>query len=63
MTTDQIANIFGCTKAQVQAQLIANAHQLRKMQTRATTTGNKVNGYTADQLKARADSMETKAAA
>ncbi len=50
-TTEQIASRFGCTPEQVRAQFARNAEGLAKMLARAESTGRKVNGYTADQLR------------
>lgn len=43
--------IFGCTPAQLRAQHARNADMLAGMLAKAESTGRKVNGYTADELR------------
>lgn len=59
-TTQQIATLFGCTEAQVRRQFARNAQQLSQMAAKAETTGRKVNGYTAAQLRAAAAQAASK---
>lgn len=51
----QIASLFGCTEDQVRNLKKRNAEQLTKMAIKAEVSGQKVNGYTAQQLRAYAD--------
>lgn len=50
-TVEQIAKIFGCTPAQLTSSYAKNAAQLALMLHKAVTTGKKVNGFTAEQLR------------
>lgn len=43
--------MFGCTPAQLRAQHARNADMLAGMLAKAESTGRKVNGYTADELR------------
>lgn len=52
------ARMLGSTVAQLKKQYARNAVQLRKMWHKAVTSGKKVNGYTAAQLRARAAEFE-----
>lgn len=45
-------------KARLEEQYAKNAIGLRRLQTKAERLGRKVNGYTADQLRAKADEYE-----
>ncbi len=49
---ERIANQFGVSVEQLKKQYFNNALQLEKMYKKAIATGKKVNGFTADQLKA-----------
>ena len=51
MNEQQIAKLTGCTVEQVRAQQARNASMLAGMLDKATATGRKVNGYTADELR------------
>lgn len=55
---EAMAQILGCTPEQVKAQLAKNAKQLRSMEAEAIEKGRKVNGYTASDLGALAQSYE-----
>jgi len=57
---ERSAKAFGCTIEQAKAMFAKNAIGCRSMLERAVRTGKKVNGYTADQLRA---SVEAYAAA
>lgn len=46
------ARVFGCTPAQAKALLAKNADDLDAMRAKASASGKKVNGYSADQLAA-----------
>ncbi len=59
--TATIARLFGCTPEQVRAQFAANSKQLSAMADKAQRTTRKVNGYTAQQLRAMACQAATKA--
>lgn len=50
-TQEHIAKVLGCTVEQLTGQHAKNAAQLALMLHKATTTGRKVNGFTADQLR------------
>ena len=56
----QIAGLLGCTEAQIRAQFAQNAKQLAAMADKAKTTGRKVNGYTAEELRSSADEAASK---
>lgn len=56
-SVEEIAEIFGCTPAQVGAQFAKNHEQLREMYEESCATGRKVRGYTAEQLRARMNSL------
>jgi hypothetical protein len=58
ITLATVAKRFGTTIERVRAQYLANAAQMRAMAEKAERTGRKVNGYTAEQLNARADEFE-----
>ncbi len=49
------------TAEQMRAQYIRNIAQLRSMLAKAESTGRKVNGYTADQLRERIQAFQIKA--
>jgi hypothetical protein len=59
-TAQQVAEIFGCTVEQAKDQFKANAQQMRKMAAKAI--GKKVNGFTHEQLIAKALAFEIAAA-
>lgn len=50
-TPEQVAKMFGVSVERIKEQYLANAQGLEKMYNKAITTGKKVNGYTAEQLK------------
>lgn len=50
-TQEMIAKVMGCTVEQLRSQHAKNATQLALMLHKAVTSGRKVNGYTADQLR------------
>ena len=50
-TPEMIAKVMGCTVEQLTSQYAKNAAQLAVMLHKAVTTGRKVNGYTAEQLR------------
>lgn len=50
-TVEQTAKVLGCTVAQLTSQYAKNAAQLALMLHRAVTSGKKINGFTADQLR------------
>jgi hypothetical protein len=56
------AKIFGCTVAQVRAQHARNADVLAGMLSKAESTGRKVNGYTADELRTLHQAAQRRAA-
>jgi len=58
-TAQEIAAIFGCTVDQAKQQFKQNAKQLRKMAEKAI--GKKYNGFTHDQLIAKAIAFESAA--
>lgn len=58
METTKQAVIFGCTVAQIKAQFVKNARQLRAMAQEAQRTSKKVNGYSADELNEMAARAE-----
>ena len=49
-TKQQIAARYGCSVERINEQYRANAAQMARMAEKATATGKKVNGYTAEQL-------------
>lgn len=49
----EICRQYGITMERLNEQYAANANDLKKMMDKALSTGKKVNGYTADQLKER----------
>lgn len=51
LTESFLATRFGCSVAQVRAMHAKNADTLRGMLAKAESTGRKVNGYTAEQLR------------
>lgn len=53
-----IAKVLGCTVEQINNQFVVNARQLRAMHAQAVRTGKKINGYTASDLDAMAESYE-----
>lgn len=50
-TPEMVAQVMGCTVEQLRNQHARNANQLAGMLHKAVTTGKKVNGYTADELR------------
>lgn len=62
-TPAEIARAMGCTEQQARAQLARNAAQLDAMAAKAKATGKKVNGYTYEQLAAKARDCIAAAAA
>jgi hypothetical protein len=57
-----MAKILGCSVDQINTQLDKNAKTLRRMHAEAVATGKKVNGFTANDLDALAESYEKRAA-
>lgn len=53
MNENQLAKFFGCTVQDVRALHAKNAQTLRAMLAKAESTGKKVNGYSAEQLRVR----------
>jgi hypothetical protein len=51
-TVEQVAARFGASVERVRESYRANAVQLTNMAAKAERTGRKVNGYTAEQLRA-----------
>lgn len=49
-TDEMIAEVMGCTVEQLRSQHAKNAAQIAGMLVKATETGRKVNGFTAQQL-------------
>lgn len=60
MTTDlkSLALRFGVTPEQLRQQYRANARQLRLLEAKAIESGRKVRGYTADELRTKAERIE-----
>ncbi len=56
-----MAKILGCTVDQINNQLDKNAVQLRAMEAQAIAKGRKINGFTASDLGALAESYEKRA--
>lgn len=56
-TPQRVAAMFGCTVERVAQQYARNALQLAAMASEADVSGRRVNGYTAEELRARADKM------
>ena len=56
-TREQIAQVFGCTPAQVGAQFVKNYEGLRVMYEKACATGKRVNGHTSEQLRQMMNSL------
>ena len=53
-----MAKILGCSVDQINTQLDKNARTLRAMHAQAVKTGKRVNGFTANDLDALAESYE-----
>lgn len=62
MNEKQIAKLTGCTVEQVRAQHARNADALAGMLAKAESTGRKVNGYTADELRTLHQAAQRRAA-
>lgn len=60
ISAEQVARIFGCSTEQVIAQYKENAADLHRMAQKATASGKKVNGATAEELSLRAELMASK---
>jgi hypothetical protein len=61
-TAADVARLFGCTADRVRHQYRRNAAQLRGMAEQAKRTGRLVNGYTAEQLQAKAAEYKNRGA-
>jgi len=51
LTEKQLCALFKCTPEQVRAMHAKNAQGLRAMLEKAENTGQKINGYSAEQLR------------
>ena len=61
-TLEQTAKMYNITVEALKIQYKANAEGLERMYNKAVSTGKKVNGYTADQLKIKVEQYKTLAA-
>lgn len=61
LTTSQTASFFGVSVERIKQQYAENAKQLEQMYNKAVATGKKVNGFTAEYLKAKVTEYKHKA--
>ena len=61
-TIEQTAAMHGVTVEAIKAQYAANAQGMERMYNKAVSTGKKVGGFTADQLKVKIDQFKKLAA-
>lgn len=61
MNPQIVAAVFGCTAEQARAQYLKGAAVLDGMAEKAERTGKRVNGYTADKLRAMAANQRMRA--
>jgi hypothetical protein len=61
-TVEQTAKAFNVSVEAIKAQYAANAESMERMYNKAIETGKKVNGYTAEQLKAKVEEFKALAA-
>lgn len=57
-TIEETADFYGVTVEAIKAQYLANAQGLERMYNKAVSTGKKVGGYTAEQLKEKVDQFK-----
>jgi len=60
-TEEMIAKVMRCSVPQLRSQYAKNSAQLATMLHKAVTTGRKVNGYTADELRVMQSNAQAKA--
>lgn len=58
LTKEQTCKLYGCTIEQLNAQYLNNAKRLERLYNKAVDLDRKVNGFTADQLKAMSDNFK-----
>lgn len=61
-TIEQTAKMYGVSVEAIKAQYLANAQGMERMYNKAVETSKKVNGFTADQLKAKIEEFKNLAA-
>lgn len=61
-TIEQTAAFYGITVERLKEQYKANAEGMQRMYNKAVSTGKKVGGFTADQLKAKVEEFKKLAA-